>query len=69
MSRQFARIHATVGKRTVTVQVMDQIGPEDVYEVLFKATIHKFATQGKEDLMAPVPREVKDFMIKSNITI
>jgi hypothetical protein len=58
-----------VGKRTVTVQVMDQIGPEDVYEVLFKATIHKFATQGKEDLMAPVPREVKDFMIRSNITV
>lgn len=69
MSRNEATIKATVGKRTVTVRVMDQIGPEDVYTMLLEATLHRYATLGKEDLVPPTPREVKDFILRTNLAV
>ncbi len=53
----------------VTVQAMDQIGPEDCFDVLMRATLSKYATGGKTDTMAPIPRSVKDFMIRTNLFI
>jgi hypothetical protein len=67
--RKLLELKYTVGKRVVTFRAMDQIGPEDTYDVLFRATLHRFGTLGKEDLMTPIPREVKDYMIKTNLFI
>lgn len=67
--RTLVQLKFVVGKRTVTVRAMDQIGPEDCFDVLMRATIHRFATLGKEDMMTPIPREVKDFLIKTNLFV
>lgn len=57
----------SVQDRTVTVKVMDTIGVEDAYDILFRGVLHRFATG--EDAVRPVPREAKDWMIKLNLTI
>lgn len=67
--RKLLELKYTVKKRVVTIRAMDQIGPEDAFDVLFKATLHRIATGGKEDLMPPVPRKIKDYMIKTNLFI
>jgi len=54
-----------VGGRLVTVRAMDSIGPEDCYEMLMLGVLHRFATG--EDVVMPVAREVKDFMIRTNL--
>jgi hypothetical protein len=59
-------ITATNG-RTVTIKAMDAVGPEDAYNVLFRAVVHRIATG--EDVIAPTPREVKDWCIKTNLYI
>jgi hypothetical protein len=46
---------------------MDSVGPEDCFENALKGILHRYATG--EDLVMPVPREVKDFMIKTNLFI
>lgn len=66
-TRNAVQIKITVGRRTVTVKAMDAIGPEDTFDVAFRATLHRFAT--KQDLWTPVAREIKDWMIKNNLTI
>lgn len=67
--RKLVQYKFQVGKRKVTVRAMDQIGAEDCFDVLMRATLHRYATLGKEDLMVPIPREVKDFLIRTNLFI
>lgn len=56
-----------VGDRQVTVKVSDTISPEEAFDVLFRGVLHLYATG--ENAIRPVPREVKDFLIKTNLTI
>jgi hypothetical protein len=56
-----------VGNRRVTVKVMSEIAVEDVYDVLFSGIMHIYATG--EDTVRPVPREVKDYLIRTNLNV
>lgn len=56
-----------VGDRKVTVKAMDSIGVEDIYDVQFRAVLHRYVTG--EDILRPVPREAKDFIIRLNLSI
>lgn len=56
-----------VADRRVTVKVMDAISAEDVYDVLFSGVMHVYKTG--EDTVRPVPREVKDFLIRTNLNV
>lgn len=58
---------STASGRTVTIKATDSVGPEDAYEVLFKAVVHRFATG--ENVIDPTPREIKDWCIKTNMFI
>lgn len=66
-TRQELQLNFRVGNRTVTVKAFDAVGPEDCYDNLFRSVLHRYATG--EDLTMPVPREVKDFMIRTNLFI
>lgn len=56
-----------VGDRIVKVKVMETISVEDAYDVLFSGVMHRYASG--ENAIRPVPREVKDFLLKTNLTI
>lgn len=56
-----------VGDRLVTVRAMDSVGPEDCFENAMKSVIHRYVTG--EDLTMPVPREIKDWIIRTNLFI
>jgi hypothetical protein len=65
--RTVLTLNFKVGTRTVTVQATDSVGPEDCYDNALRSVLHRYVTG--EDLTMPVPREVKDFMIKTNLFI
>ena len=65
--RNILVLNFKVGKRLVTVRAMDSVGPEDCYDNAIRGVAHRYVTA--EDLVMPVPRDVKDFMIKSNLFI
>lgn len=65
--RNETEINIQVGRRTVTVKAMDSIGVEDCYENAIKAVLHRIITN--EDLLMPVPREAKDWMIRTNLFV
>lgn len=67
MARSEITLTFKVGKRRVEVTAYDSVGVEDAYSMLIKGVIHRFAVG--EDLIQPVPREVKDWIIKQNLTI
>ncbi len=67
MARQEVTLKFKVGERRVEVKAYDAVGVEDAYENLLKGVLHRFATG--EDWVQPVPREVKDFMIRTNLFI
>lgn len=67
MARKELRIKLKVGKRVVTVKALDAVGPEDCYDNLLSSVLHRYVTG--EDLTMPVAREVKDFIIKTNLSI
>jgi len=67
VARQKAVMNYLVGKRRVTVTALDSVGVEDCYDVLVRAAVHRIATG--ENLAEPVPREVKDWIIKSNLFV
>jgi hypothetical protein len=56
-----------VKNRTVTVKAMETIGAEDAYQVLFGAVLHRYVTN--EDVVPAISREVKDWLIKVNLSI
>jgi hypothetical protein len=65
MPRIVAQIRVQSGGRIVTVKASDSIGPEDCYEMLLHGVLHRFVTG--EDVIQPVSREVKDFIIRTNL--
>lgn len=67
MARSRAVLSYLVNDRKVTVTAYDSVGVEDCYDVLLKAALHRIATG--ENLAEPVPREVKDWIIKSNLFV
>lgn len=66
-ARNSITIKLSVGDRIVTINAMDRVGPEDCYENAIQSVLHRYRTA--EDLTMPVPREVKDFMIRLNLTV
>jgi hypothetical protein len=66
-TRQEIELTFQVGQRSVTVKAYDAVGPEDCFDNLFRSVLHRYATG--EDLTMPIPREVKDFMIRTNLFI
>jgi hypothetical protein len=67
MPRRQVETSYTVGDRTVTIVAMDAVGPEDVYSNAIQAVLHRYKTG--EDLLMPAAREVKDFVLKTNLAI
>lgn len=67
MSRRVHTMVYKVGGRTVEVKAYDSVGVEDAYDVLMRSAMHRIATG--EDLYEPTPREVKDWIIKTNLFI
>lgn len=65
--RNTVSINLKVGNRMVTVKAMDSVGPEDCFDNALRSVCHRYVTG--EDLTMPVPREVKDFMIKTNLFV
>lgn len=65
--RQKAVMNYMVNDRKVTVTAFDSVGVEDCYDILIRASLHRLATG--ESLAEPVPRDVKDWMIKSNLFV
>jgi 2',3'-cyclic-nucleotide 2'-phosphodiesterase (5'-nucleotidase family) len=62
-----------VGKEKVTIIIRDTIVPEDPYLNLVRASAYTWYTRKTEGRavfpVPPVGREIKDFLIKSNIII
>lgn len=56
-----------VGDRSVEVSAYDRVGVEDLYDIHVKAELHRIMTG--EDLFEPVRRDVKDFLIKTNLFV
>lgn len=65
--RQKAVMNFMVNDRKVTVTAFDSVCVEDCVDVLLRASLHRIATG--ESLAEPVPRDVKDWMIKSNLFV
>lgn len=65
--RNIAVLRFVVGNRVVRVKAMDAVGPEDCLENLIESVLHRYVTG--EDLTMPIPREVKDFIIRTNLAI
>lgn len=67
MARQKAVLTYLVNDRKVIVTAFDSVGVEDCYDVLIRAALHRIATG--ESLAEPVPREVKDWIVKQNLFV
>jgi hypothetical protein len=67
MARAEIEVKLSVGERIVTATVLDQVGPEDCYNMLLRAVMHRYVTA--EDVVPPIPRDVKDSMIKQSLVI
>lgn len=66
-TRTEATLDFYVGERRVTIKAMDAVGPEDVYENMMKAVMHRYITG--EEALTHAPREVKDFIIRTNLSV
>lgn len=66
-NRQEIELKFKVGERVITVRAMDAVGPEDAQDIQIRSVLHRYVTG--EDVTAPAPREIKDFIIKSNLVI
>lgn len=53
--------------RMVEIKVMDSVAAEDAFNTYFRAVLHRYLTG--EDVVAPVPREIKDWIVKLNLTV
>lgn len=56
-----------VQQRMVEVKAYDSVGVEDAYTVAMKAVMHRYVTG--EELVAPTPREIKDWVIRTNLFV
>lgn len=67
MARQHVSLQFQVGGRQVTVQAMDSVCVEDILTNLIQCCLHRHLT--RESLAEPVGRDVKDFLLKSNLYV
>lgn len=67
MDRQEVTLVYKVGDRLITVKAMDVVAPEDCFDMLMRAVLHRYVTG--ENFCPPISREVKDALIKQNLTI
>jgi len=58
-----------VGGRQVTLVVRDTVVPEDPYVNLVRAAAYPYQVGGGPFPVPPVPRTIKDVLIKRTITI
>lgn len=67
MARQETTLRIKLGQRYAEVKAYDTVGVEDSMNILMRASMHRIMTN--EDWTEPIPREVKDFIIKTNLFI
>jgi ribosomal protein L5 len=67
-TRTEAEIVFYVGERRVVIKAMDAVGPEDAYETQMKAVMHEIIT-GEHSIFPYATREVKDFMLRTNLSV
>ena len=67
MARQEITLRFRVNERTAEVKAYDSVGVEDAMNVQMRAALHRILTG--EDWTEPVAREIKDFIIKTNLFI
>ena len=67
MARQETTLRFRVNERTAEVKAYDSVGVEDVMNVQMRAALHRVMTG--EDWTEPAAREIKDFIIKSNLFV
>lgn len=53
--------------RFLEVKAFDTVGVEDAYNVLMRSALHRIMT--REDWTEPTAREIKDFIIKTNLVV
>jgi hypothetical protein len=56
-----------VQDRVVTIKAMETVAVEDCYDMLMKSVLHRYNTG--EDATPPISREIKDALIKQNLTV
>jgi len=66
-TRTEIKLKYRVGGRVVEIRAFDSVGVEDAYENQIKGVLHRYATG--EDWIQPVPREVKDFIIRTSLFV
>lgn len=67
MARTKLVLNYTVNQRKAIVTAYDSVGVEDCYGVLLRAALHRIMTN--EHLAEPIPRAVKDWIIKQNLFV
>lgn len=56
-----------VQNRTITVKAMDAVGPEDAYDMLLRAVLHRYVVG--EEVVPAISRDIKDQLIRQNLVI
>lgn len=65
--RNVVTLRYQIGERIAEFKAYDTVGVEDSYDVLLQAAMHRIATG--ENLAEPIPREVKDWILKLNLFV
>lgn len=67
MARQKVTLRYKVNGRVAEVSALDAVGVEDCMDVLTRSALHRIMTG--EDWTEPIPREIKDFIIRQALFI
>lgn len=63
MARNEYQLDLRIDGRHVVVKALDSVGPDDCFEMLHKSVLHRYVTG--EDLTPAIPRDIKDWIIKT----
>ncbi len=66
-TRQDVTLRFRLDQRIAEVKAYDSVGVEDALNVQMRAAFHRIMT--REDWTEPTPREIKDWIIKTNLVI
>jgi len=67
MARQETLLRLKLDKRFAEVKAFDTVGVEDVMNVQMRAALHRIMTG--EDWTEPAAREIKDWILKTDMFI
>lgn len=67
MARQKVTLRYKVAGRMAEITAFDAVGVDDCMDVLSRAALHRIMTG--EDWTEPIPREIKDFILKGALFI